>query len=71
MNEMRRINLNDGWTYKSKFSTEMIKKEYEDTEMEQVRIPHTNIVTPFHYFDESIYQFVSCYRRKIYVEAQG
>lgn len=52
-----RIYLNNGW----KFS-----KDYEDDKVyEMVRIPHTTKETPFHYFDEQIYQMVSLYRKEI------
>jgi beta-galactosidase len=42
--------------------------EYDESDMLQVRIPHTNIQLPYNYFDEGIYQFISCYRRRIYGE---
>jgi beta-galactosidase len=59
------INLNDGWLYSSLFREEMVEKAYDDSTFEPVRIPHTNRLTPFHYFDEQSYQFISCYRRHI------
>jgi beta-galactosidase len=46
----------------------MILKAYDDQLWEKVRIPHTTIETPFHYFSESIYQRISCYRRTIEVD---
>lgn len=37
---------------------------------EKVTIPHTVAETPFHYFDESIYQMVSVYQRELDVPAE-
>ncbi|MGF7142578.1 beta-galactosidase [Anaerotaenia torta] len=63
-----RIKLNEGWRYGREFREEMLEPGYDEAGMEAVRLPHTNVVTPFHYFDEQIYQFVSCYRRALYAE---
>ena len=60
-----RIYLNNEWRFSEKFEPDMIKKGYDDSRMEEVRIPHTCKEIPFHYFDEHIYQMVSGYRRKI------
>ncbi len=42
----------------------------ESADAQTVRLPHTCIETPFHYFDEKIYQFVSGYRRRIEAPAE-
>ena len=60
------INMNNEWKYAREFREEMLRESYDDSGMEQVRIPHANILTPYHYFDESIYQFTGCYRKEIY-----
>ena len=39
-----------------------MEKEYAG-ELQTVTLPHTVVETPFHYFDESIYQMVSGYRK--------
>ena len=57
-----RIELNDGWLWADSFTEEMIKPGYGGG-MDEVRIPHSVSVTPLNYFDESVYQMVSCYRR--------
>ena len=57
-----RIELNDGWLWADSFTEEMIKPGYGGM-MDEVRIPHSVSVTPLNYFDESVYQMVSCYRR--------
>ena len=46
----------------------MLQPDYDDHGLEEVRLPHANVVTPYNYFDENIYQFVSCYRRKFKAE---
>ena len=58
-----KINLNFGWKYSETFSEDMIKKSYSDKDFETVDIPHTNKEIPYNYFDEKMYQFVSCYRK--------
>lgn len=60
--------LNDGWRYTKCFDLGMIKADYDESRMEEVRLPHANVETPYNYFDEGIYQFVSCYRRKLKAE---
>ncbi|WP_044912667.1 glycoside hydrolase family 2 protein [Butyrivibrio sp. WCE2006] len=59
----KRIYINDNWKFKPEFDDEMIKADYHDEEMENVRIPHTVKETPFNYFDDKTYQMVSGYRR--------
>ncbi len=65
-----RIYLNNEWRFSEIFEPEMIKAEYDESSMKEVRIPHTCKETPFHYFDEHIYQMVSGYRRKIEASKQ-
>lgn len=60
-----RIYLNNEWRFSEVFEPEMVKAQYDESGMKEVRIPHTCKETPFHYFDEHIYQMVSGYRRKI------
>ncbi len=66
----KRIYLNNEWRFSEIFEPEMIKAEYDESSMKEVRIPHTCKETPFHYFDEHIYQMVSGYRRKIEASKQ-
>lgn len=51
-----KVSLNDGWIYNDDFE--------KLPEGEEVRIPHSVSLTPFHYFDESVYQKVSGYLRR-------
>lgn len=54
-----RFYLNDNWTFKPENGPEAT-----------VRLPHTVKVTPFNYFDESIYQFISEYKRSLFVKKE-
>ncbi len=59
---MKRIYLNDGWQFTRQY-TDALKEKDCALELESVRLPHTCAEVPLHYFDESIYQMVSGYRR--------
>ena len=59
--------LNDNWKFCEEYSEEMIKKEYNDMEMAEVRVPHTCKELPYHYFDESEYQMLCGYRKKVMI----
>ncbi len=59
-----RIYIDRDWNYKDSFS-----EEYKGTLMQDaafVSLPHSVSETPLHYFDENIYQKVSCYQRVIF-----
>ncbi|MCQ2516938.1 MAG: glycoside hydrolase family 2 protein [Saccharofermentans sp.] len=56
-----RIYFNDDWQFEACFGS----GSYVD-----VRLPHTVKETPFHYFDESIYQMVSGYRKSFKVDSK-
>ena len=60
--------LNNNWMFTEEFNEELINEKGIVSEMKQVRLPHTCKETPFHYFDEEIYQMVSGYQRMIYAE---
>lgn len=62
----KRIYWNDGWKFKESYENEMIEAVYQDDAWEDVRLPHTCKETPFHYFDESSYQMVCCYRKHFF-----
>lgn len=61
----KRIYWNRDWEFTTEFSKDMFEKSFAG-ETVKVTLPHTVVETPFHYFDESIYQMVSGYR-KIFV----
>lgn len=58
-----RIYIDRDWKFCETFREEMIRPEYDDAGMQTVMIPHSVCEMPFHYFDEHIYQMISCYRR--------
>ena len=57
-----RIYWNRNWEFTGEYSEAFLQKEFQG-ETKVVELPHTVAETPFHYFDESIYQMVSGYRR--------
>lgn len=58
-----RIYWNDNWKFTGEYNEKLLAADFDDTALTTVRLPHTCKETPFHYFDESIYQMVSGYRR--------
>ncbi|MDQ8737114.1 sugar-binding domain-containing protein [Paenibacillus sp. LHD-38] len=64
------INLNNNWEYCNDFEEEFIAKDWDDSNFETVSLPHTNIMLPYNYFDETVYQFVSCYRKTIAIDSK-
>lgn len=41
-------------------------KPIEEETYKKIQIPHTNQEVPYNYFDEKMYQFISCYKRIIH-----
>ncbi|MBR5945359.1 MAG: glycoside hydrolase family 2 protein [Lachnospiraceae bacterium] len=64
----QRIYLNNDWLYQKDFTEGLVDGSVSDASLESVRLPHTNTEFPFHYFDESVYQFISGYRRVLKAE---
>ena len=62
-----RVYLNDDWKFSEQFTEEMLGDGFDVGNMTPVRLPHTVKETPLHYFDESVYQMVSGYRRDVYI----
>ena len=62
-----KLYLNNDWKYKNTFNEDMLESSYNYSSFESVRLPHSVVVTPYNYFDEGIYQMVSCYQRSINV----
>ena len=61
---MERIYLNNDWKFSESFNDDLKNESYDTSEMMDVRIPHNVKDMPYHYFDESIYQMVSGYRKE-------
>ena len=64
-----RLYLNDDWLFTEQFEDSLVAPEYPENTLQPVRLPHTCKETPFHYFDESLYQMVSGYRRHLQIPA--
>lgn len=65
-----RVYLNNGWKFSETYSEEMIQEGYDAYLLKSIRLPHTCKETPFHYFDEQIYQMVSLYRKVIHAPCE-
>lgn len=61
---MSRKYINDDWLFTDKFNEEFLESEQDET-FQNIRIPHTCRELPLHYFDESMYQMISGYKRYI------
>ena len=59
-----RTYLNDGWQFFENWSDDIFGGDVG----QNVRIPHANVTTPFNNFDESVYQFVSGYKRVLHLD---
>ena len=64
-----RFYLNDDWLFTEQFEDSLAAPEYPENTLQPVRLPHTCKETPFHYFDESLYQMISGYRRHLQIPA--
>ncbi|MBQ3559609.1 MAG: glycoside hydrolase family 2 protein [Agathobacter sp.] len=65
---MGRVFLNEGWKFTEKFSVNLFYPGVGDSDMVDVRFPHTCKELPYNYFDENEYQMVCGYRRTLRVE---
>lgn len=62
-----RLYLNNDWLFTEQFEDSLAAPEYPENTLQPVRLPHTCKETPFHYFDESLYQMVNGYRRHLLI----
>ena len=58
------LSLNRNWRYSAERPAGAEAKSFDDSNWERVTIPHANVRTPWHSFDERCYQFISVYRRR-------
>src|SRR5438270_12067229 len=65
--------LNRNWLFSAQRAQNDTALHFDDSNFEQVAIPHTNQQLPRPGFDEKSYEFVSIYRRKFRLppEARG
>ena len=64
----QKIYLDRKWRFNEVFTEEMINEPMTDYAL--VNIPHTVKETPISYFDESVYQMISCYQKTIFAPPQ-
>lgn len=57
------LRFNQDWLYLEHFEEAFIEPTFNDSDFANVILPHTNKEIPYNYFDENMYQFVSCYRK--------
>jgi beta-galactosidase len=65
--------LNRNWRFLPAKIADAHLPEFDDSAFERVVIPHTNVLLPWHSFDDAKYEFISTYRRRfrLPVEAKG
>ena len=62
--------LNHNWLFGGPHTPGSLALEFNDSHFERVTLPHTNVVLPWHSFDEKAYQFISIYRRHFRLPAE-
>ncbi|WP_105618824.1 glycoside hydrolase family 2 protein [Vallitalea okinawensis] len=76
------ISLNQNWLYNENFKDEYILNAHDNDGFESITLPHMNKEIPYNYFDEKMYQFISCYKKifsvpkehenkQIYIDFEG
>ena len=58
------FSINRNWRFSPQRAQNDTAPDFDDSKFEQVTVPHTNKMLPWHDFDEKSYEFVSIYRRK-------
>ena len=61
--------INRGWRWSSSVLSGATTPDYDDSGWEQVTIPHTTRMLPWHSFEDRDYQFTSLYRRRFTLPA--
>ncbi|MEG1410618.1 MAG: glycoside hydrolase family 2 TIM barrel-domain containing protein [Terrisporobacter sp.] len=64
----KRIYLNDNWRFLKSFKKEMCEINYDESNLDIVRLPHANVEIPYNYFDENSYEMISGYRKKLHID---
>jgi beta-galactosidase len=55
--------MNRNWLYGRRAVRGASAPDFDDSRFAKVTLPHTNVVLPWHSFDDKAYEFVSIYRR--------
>lgn len=58
------LHLNYDWDYLPNFADEYLEM-VDFSHSIKVDLPHTVKEIPYNYFDENIYQFISCYHKTL------
>jgi beta-galactosidase len=56
--------INRNWRYHPSKIAGAEAPGFDDSKFERVVVPHTNVMLPWHSFDEKEYEFISTYRRR-------
>ncbi len=63
-NSTRRIYpLNRNWLFGGRQTTDATSVSFDDSGFTKITLPHTNVMLPWHSFDDRSYEFISTYRR--------
>jgi hypothetical protein len=55
--------MNRNWLYGGRAVEGASEPNFDDSRFTRVTLPHTNVMLPWHSFDDKDYEFVSIYRR--------
>ena len=58
-----KVYWNRDWQFFDVYTEDLLEAQTQCRDFELVTLPHTTAVTPYHYFDEAIYQKICGYRR--------
>ncbi|PIE97661.1 MAG: beta-galactosidase [Treponema sp.] len=67
---MRKLFLMQDWFFNSSFSENHITDFADIRFFEKINLPHTVKEIPYNNFDETCYQFVSCYKKKFTLDKE-
>lgn len=64
------IFINNGWLYKDNFKEDYLNDGFNFKEFKKVDLPHTNKELPYNYFNEEDYQFISTYKKGLFIDSK-
>jgi len=63
--------INRNWRYSPTATEAARERDFDDSQLVRVTVPHANLRVPWHSFDEKSYEFVSIYRRRFRLPANA
>ena len=57
------LSINRNWRYQPSKVAGAESPTFDDASFERIVVPHTNVMLPWHSFDDKAYEFISTYRR--------